>query len=108
MTNLDCNCAVSNCSDAMSVSCWLDKPQVSALKSAERSTSHWLVTIRQHPPCFSYVHWSALLKTTFDAIELIVFSFHVESTRFIYDVGLFIGLDHLRQSSTTVVGLSGV
>ena len=100
MTNLGCNCAVSNCSDAMSVLCWLEKPQASALKSAERSTSHWLVTIRQHPPCFSHVQWSAPLKTTFNAIKLIVFLYHVESTRFSYGVGLFIGLDHLRQSST--------
>ena len=108
MTELSCNCAVSNCGDAMNVLCWLDKPQASALKSVERSTSHWLVTIRQHNPCFSHVQWSTPLKTTFDAVKFIVFLIHVESTRFSYGVGLFNDLDHLRQSTTTVVGLSGI
>lgn len=82
MTDLSCNCAVTNCSDEMSVLCWLDKPQASALKSAERSTSHWLVTIRQHPPFFSHVHWSAALKTTFDVIRLTVFLLHMEGSRY--------------------------
>lgn len=59
--------------------CWLDKPQESALKSAERSTSHWLVTIRQRPPIFSQVHWPAALKPTFDALQLTVFQLHMEA-----------------------------